>query len=283
MRRVSVVVALVAVLAASCTSQLGRGVLECASGAGDVTNTLILAAQAVPQSEYLPCVAGLKPGWEYQHLIAETGRAQFTLDSDRMGMAFLVVTLLESCDVGDANQVTGEPAPGVSRYADVFEASVDIPITVITVADRHLDYAENVAFLYSQKIFNGRRVTAILNDSEDAIADKIAAAHEAGRDVVIVDDVDVQNTTVSMRLVGENEQSDVDRDEALAEIGEEADSAKYRARWFDVFTGGCVQYDFDAKGIGAETVAHDGLESLGLYPLEPLRQVARDAGYGGFD
>jgi hypothetical protein len=283
MRRVSVVVALVAVLAASCSSQLGRGVLECASGAGDVTNTLILAAQAVPQSEYLPCVAGLKPGWEYQHLIAETGRAQFTLDSDRMGMAFLVVTLLESCDVGDANQVTGEPAPGVSRYADVFEASVDIPITVIPVADRHLDYAENVAFLYSQEIFNGRRVNAILNDSEDAIADKIATAHAGGRDVVIVDDVDVQNSTVSMRLVGEDEQSEVDRDEALAEIGEEADSAKYQARWFDVFAGGCVQYDFDAKGIGAETVAHDGLESLGLYPLEPLREVARDAGYGGFD
>ena len=282
MRRVSVVRHLVALFAASCSSQLGRGVLECASGAGDVTNTLILAAQALPQSEYLPCVAGLKPGWEYQHLIAETGRAQFTLDSDRMGN-FLVVTLLESCDVGDANQVTGEPAPGVSRYADVFETSVDIPITVIPVADRHLDYAENVTFLYSQEIFNGRRVTAILNDSADPIADKIAKAHEAGRDVVIVDDVDVQNSTVSMRLVGEDEQSEVDRDEALAEIGEEADSAKYQARWFDVFAGGCVQYDFDANGIGAEAVAHDALESLGLYPLEPLRQVARDAGYGGFD
>lgn len=283
MRPVSVVVVLVALFAASCSSQLGRGVLECATGTGDVTNTLILAVQAVPESEYLPCVAGLKPGWEYQHLIAETGRAQFTLDSDRMGEAFLVVTLLESCDTGDANQVTGEPAPGVSRYADVFEASVDIPVTVIPVADRHLDYAENVAFLYSQEIFNGRRVTAILNDSTDAIADKIATAHEAGRDVVIVDDVDVQNSTVSMRLVGEDEQSDVDRDEALAEIGEEADAARYQARWFDVFAGGCVQYDFDAKGIGAETVAHDGLDSLGLYPLEPLRQVAREAGYGGFD
>lgn len=282
-RTMMAAVCLVAVLAGSCSSELGRGVLECGPAGGNVSNTLILAAQSVPGSDYLPCVVGLKPGWEYQHLIAETGRMQFTLDSDRMGEAFLVVTLVEACDPGTAEPLPTDPALGVSRYQEVFETSVEIPVTIVPVADRHRDYAENVAFVFGQEVFDGRQVDTLVDDSTAAIADKISAAHGAGRHVVIIDDADIEEFTVGLRLVGEDERSGVEREEALAEIGSEAGKARYRARWYDVFVGGCVLYEFDAKGSGTETVARDGMRALGLYPMEPLRQLARDVGYGGLE
>ena len=282
-RTAATVAVLLGLFAGSCSSDLGRDVLECGPGTENVSNTLILAAQSVPGSDYLPCVVGLKPGWEYQHLIAETGRAQFTIDSDRMGSAFLVVTLVQSCDPGEAEPLPSQPAPGVDRYKEVFEASVEIPVTVIPVADRHYDYAENVAFVYGQETFDGRRVVTEVDVSTEPMANRITAAYEEGRHVVIVDDADVQEFTVGLRLIGEDERPGMDRSEALAEIADEAETANYRARWFDVFAGGCVLYDFDAKGPGTETVARDGMRSLSLYPLEPLRQVARDAGYRGLD
>ncbi len=71
--------------------------------------------------------------------------------------------------------------------------------------------------------------------------------------------------------------------EALDEIEDDADDPLYRARWFYEFTGGCVRYDFDAEGEGAQSVDRDVAAAIGMYPMEALRELAREAGYRGFE
>lgn len=275
-------VVLLATLAVGCSDQLGSTVVECQDPLDRVTNTLILAAQSVPGSDYLPCVELLKPGWDYNDLIAESGRAQFTLDSDRMGPAFLVVTVTETCAIGGALSVASDRLD-IDFDVEVLEESSAIPITVIPVAPRHRLYAGKLATTMRDEVFNGRPIDIHVDESNDLMADRVAAAHREGRDVFIVDDDDVKDFTVSVRRVDEDEVAGVDPEDALEDIGEDADAAVYRARWFFNFDGGCIRYEFDAKGIGAGTVAEDATEALGFLDVEPLRQLARDSGYEGIE
>lgn len=280
MSRLVATVALLAALAIGCSDQLGSTVVECQDPLDRVTNTLILAAQSVPGSTYLPCVELLKPGWDYNDLIAESGRAQFTLDSDRMGFAFLVVTVSEACDAGNALPVESHQ-PGTDLSVEVYEESSAIPITIIAVAPRHRLYAGKLSTSMRDEVFNGRPVDIVVDESTDLMADRVAAAHREGRDVFIVDDEDVKEFTVSVRRVGEDEVAGLDPEEALEDIGTDADDAVYRASWYYTFEGGCIRYDFDASGIGASTVARDATEALGFLDVEPLRQLGRASGYEG--
>lgn len=285
MRRIAVVACLLGVIALGCSDQLGQKVVECQETLDRVTTSLILAAQAVPGSEYLPCVEILKPGWDYNHLIAETGRAQFTLDSDRMGFDFLAVTVStvpSQCDAGNALPVESGH-PGVDLAVEVLEETADIAVTVIPVAPRHRLFAGKLATTMRDEVFEGRPVSIEVDESTELMADRVAAAHEAGRHVFIVDDDDVRDFTVSVRRVGGEEVAGEEPEEALAEIAESVGAPVYRARWFYTFDGACIRYDFDASGIGAQTVAEDATEVLGFLDVEPLRQLGRDAGYGGLE
>jgi hypothetical protein len=88
---------------------------------------------------------------------------------------------------------------------------------------------------------------------------------------------------VLVRLPGEDEQLGLTTTEALDEIEDDADDPLYRARWFYMFPGGCVRYDFDAEGEGAQSVDRDVAVAIGMYPMEELRELAREAGYRGFE
>lgn len=285
MRRTAVVVCLLGMVALGCSDQLGQKVVECEESLDRVTTSLILAAQAVPGSDYLPCVEILEPGWDYNHVIAETGRAQFTLDSDRMGDLFLAVTVSTvpaQCDVGDALPVESGH-PGMDLAVEVIEETTEIAITVIPVAPRHRLFAGKLATTMRDDVFDGQTISIEVEESADLMADRVAAAHAAGRHVFIVDDEEVKNSTVRVRRVGGEEIAGEDPGEALADIADSVGDPVYRARWFYTFDGACIRYDFDASGIGAQTVAEDATEVLGFLDVEPLRQLARDAGYGGFE
>jgi hypothetical protein len=270
-------------LSAGCANQqLGRRIVECDGPSQDLGTSIILTAQAVPGTEYIPCVDALRPGWQFEHVEARSGQAYFTLHSDRMGLDFLRVTLLPSCDIGAATEVRSDER-GVALSVEVLEETTDFAVVVIPVADRHHDYAAWVSSRFMSEEVNGRDIVANLDESARPISEKVSSAHAAGVPVIIIDDAEVDTETVSLRRVGDEEESGLDFEEALAEIGDDVDDPAYEARWFYTFEGGCVRYDIDAKGEGAQTVKSDVARAIGLYPMEEIYELARQAGYRGFE
>jgi hypothetical protein len=283
MRRLIAVICAVALLSVACGGQqLGRRIVECEGPSHTLETSFILTAQAVPGADFIPCVEALRPGWEFEHIQARSGQAFFTLDSDRMSDDFLRVTLLPSCDVGAAHEVESDE-PGSTLSIEVLEERTEFTVVVVPVAERHRSYAISVASLFTDDIVGRRSVKVALEDSDMPIADKIAAAHALGHPVVIIDDNEVATTTVSLRRVGEDEESGLSYSAALGEIEDDVASPLYRARWFYTFQGGCIRYDIDAEGEGAQSVDRDIADAIGMYPMEEMRKLARDAGYRGFE
>lgn len=281
MRRLVFGACVLALLSAGCgEQQLGRRVVECGGPSQVLNPSSILLAQAVPGTEYIPCVDALRPGWGFEHVQARSGQAFFTLDSDRMGAEFLRVTLLPSCDIGAATEVRSDERE-VPRFIEVFEERKDFTVVVIPIASRHRDYASWVSARFMSEEVNGRDLVAYLDETDRPISEKVAAAHEAGSPVVIIDDAEVETETVSLRRVGKEEESGLEFNEAVEEIGDDVDDPVYRARWFYTFEKGCVRYDIDAKGEGAQSVDMDVARAMGLYPMEEIYELAREAGYRG--
>ena len=207
MWRLIAVVCAVALFSVGCgEQQLGRRVPECASPAQSIGTTTILTAQAVPSADFIPCVDALRAGWKFKHVQARNGQAFFTIDSDRMGSDFLRVTLLRSCDVGAARQVDSDE-PDATLSVEVLEERSDFIVVVVPVAERHRSYATSLATLFTGTIVEGRSIVVALDASDEPISEKVAAAHAAGRPVVIVDDIEADSATVSLRRVGEEEES----------------------------------------------------------------------------
>jgi len=283
MRRLVLATCVLAVLSIGCgEQQLGRRIVECGGPSQALGTSIILTAQAVPGAEYIPCVDALRPGWQFEHVEARSGQAYFTLDSDRMGMEFLRVTLLPSCDMGAARPVTSDEG-NVDLSVEVLEENSDFAVVVIPVANRHHNYSVSVVAHLMSKEIGGREVTARLDESDAPISEKIASAHAAGSPAIIIDDVEADTETVSLRRVGGDEDSGLDVEAAIAEIADDVDDPVYRARWFYTFDSGCVRYDIDAEGEGAQSVKSDVARAIGLYPMEELYELARQAGYRGFE
>ena len=283
MRRLLFAACVLALLSVGCgEQQLGRKIVECEGPSPVINPSSILIAQAVPGTEYIPCVDALRPGWQFEHVEARSGQAYFTLDSDRMGMEFLRVTLLPSCDLGAALEVRSDER-GVALSVEVLEEATDFTVVVIPVADRHHDYAAWVSARFMSEEINGREIVANLDETDRPISEKIATAQASEDPVIIIDDAEVETETMSLRRVGDEEESGLDFDEALEEIGDDVDDPVYEARWFYTFQGGCVRYDIDAEGEGAQSVKSDVARSIGLYPMEEVYELARQAGYRGFE
>jgi len=283
MRRLIMFVCVASLVLSACgEQQLGRRIVECEGPAQSLSASTILTAQAVPGTEYIPCLEALRPGWHPNHVEAKSGQAYFTIDSDRMGLEFLRVTLLPSCDVGSAVQAPSDEG-GVTYWVDVIEEDTEVAIVVIPVAARHHNYATLVVARLMSESMRGRNVVAALDESDRGISEKVAAAHGSGRQVIIVDDAEVDTETVSLRLIGDDEEAGLEFEEAVEEIEDDAEEPAYEARWFYTFDDGCVRYDIDAEGEGAQSVRRDIAQAISLYPMAEIYELARDAGYKGFE
>jgi hypothetical protein len=285
MRRLIVVICAVALLAVACgEQQLGRRIVECEGPSQSIGTTIIITAQAVPGADFIPCVEALRPGWTFEHVQARSGQAFFTLNSDRMGDDFLRVTLLPSCDVGTAREVDSDEQD-TTLSIEVLENKSEFVVVVVPVAERHAADADWVAAYFASTTINVRRLVTEVDDSIRPISEKVATAHAAGHPVVIIDDIDIDGDaeTVSLRRVGGEEEPGLLYQETLAQLEDDVDDPAYRARWFYTFTGGCIRYDIDAEGEGAQFVERDVADAIGMYPMEEMRKLARDAGYRGFE
>jgi hypothetical protein len=258
-----------------CSSALGATPPFCPSlDLEQIDSAIILQAQAVPSARFGPCIDHLEAGWTAHDLEAESGRAWFWLDSDRVGDRFLTVKLVESCDTGGSEQ-EDSGMEDISLFTRTQATASTRPFAIITVADRHLVWAEELADL-----LRAEGISVHVDTSDEPVSERIGAALGAGKIALIVDDVDVENGTAAVRIPElpheERSRQDFEQIRRLVDVDE---NQTFSGNWFLTFAGGCIIYEFDAVGPGATTVGEEVRSALGVVPLEELRDTARRAGY----
>jgi hypothetical protein len=85
-------------------------------------NGVVLMAQSVPTSTWVPCLEGMPLGWHFADLEAHNGSATFWLDSDRHGVRAIEVTLTEECAIDGASEIPSD-REGMRRLEKVTEVS----------------------------------------------------------------------------------------------------------------------------------------------------------------
>jgi hypothetical protein len=276
MKRLAVPLTVLALVASGCATTLGRSVPEC----DDAHGTLILSIQAVPGSQYVSCVFGLKAGWKYQDLKAEAGRSFYTLDSDRMGDDFVRVENVLSCDVGDA-VLDDEFDDGIALWKDV-EAEIDVSIAIVPEgpSDRTSTRRLDIALKLEDAEIRGRAVVVSSPKTNESTRARIYQAAASGAHVIIISIRDAEEGTLTLLVRGSDVEIEVDDlDDALEAIENAESESSYTGNWYYKFDSGCVVYTFNAEGSGVATLDEDIQTALSLYDAEALRQSARDAGY----
>jgi hypothetical protein len=231
----------------------------------------------VPTAKYTPCLNELRLGWDSVDWFAEDGRAG--IEIFRTFDPFLVATVTESCDVSGAVPVESG-YPDIERYEAVEFEPVDIEITIVPSGERQLLISRLLARRLAEEEIDGRPVVFTVDEEENlAVSPRVDAALEADQYVWIIEALDAEEGTVELRS---NDPAVATRgivpEDALDLIEEELPELFYRGRWYFTFEGGCITYEFDAKGTLAETVAADAEDALGFYPAFELRKLARVAG-----
>ena len=118
---------LLAALAGGCinTGELSEDVgrlPSCSSEPGTVRRGVLIMAQAVPGSQWLPCIRTVPPGWSFDEIRPRDGAVTMLFSSDRDGMHALTVMLRPSCDLAGATEVPSEH-PDMRRFERVTRVS----------------------------------------------------------------------------------------------------------------------------------------------------------------
>jgi hypothetical protein len=224
----------------------------------------------------------MRPGWEFHHVAPESGRVWFALDSDRLGNQFVEVTLTPTCEIGDAEPLPSTLA-GADFYVEVLEDRSVARLTIVPIAARHREHAYMMAAALSGRLVDGHRVEATVDDSDSPASERIADATATNHGVLVVDDIEVSSDTVSIRERDGDEEAGLTPDDVIDELTGTLGDPIYRALWYYVLDDSCITYDIDAEGHGAERAAQDIGLALGFFDLTELKELARDAGYRGFD
>ena len=243
---------------------------------------MVLQMQAVDTAEYVPCLNDLSAGWDYEDVRSERGKSRFWLDSDRLGPRFLEVTLTPSCTVGDATERVTDAATGVTEYRRVEVVSSTFTAVVVPVTPRVADYARELETELEARAFNDRRPSVLFDTSDSPLEDKVAAAAQQGRPIIIVDEQDAREGEATLQMPDEDEWTrGLDRDRLFDRIEDLLPKPSYTGEWFFVFDGGCIEYEFDAKGRGVDQLESDVSDALGLFPAGEVRRVMRSIGVLG--
>ncbi|MBT8164988.1 MAG: hypothetical protein KJP22_08580 [Acidimicrobiia bacterium] len=277
---------IVALVASACgNNQLGRGVPACPADPEvitSVTGSMVLQMQAVDSAEYVPCLNDLKAGWSYEDLVSSRGKSQFWLDSDRLGSHFVEVTLAASCDVGGAPELTTDGVTGVTEFRDVNLVSSTVTMVIVPTTGREADYARAIESELEARQINDRQVFVVFDTSDLPLTEKVAAAAERNRPIIIVNEQDALDRTATLRMPDDT--SSV-RGLKLPQLFDRLESRlpdpSFTGRWYRVFEGGCITYEFDAEGPGVDRLADDVEDALGLFPAGVVRRAMRSAGILG--
>ena len=276
-RRASLLLAVLALVASGC-SNLGLGEVDCTARADDVSSSTILTVQAVPTAKYTPCLNELRLGWDSVEWFAEDGRAGIEIVESFS--SFLTATVTESCEVSDAVAVESG-YPDIQRFEDIEFQQTDIEIVVVPSGLEPFAASRTLVEELNGVEIDDRPVTFNVDGAiHESVSSRVELALARTEYVWIIDEVDAEEGTVQLRSNSPAASGrGLEPDDALDLIEEVAPGVFYRGNWYFTFDGGCITYEFDAKGILAETVAADAEDALGFYPAFELRQSAREAGF----
>ncbi len=89
---------------------------------GTPSNGVVLMAQAVPTSTWVPCLETMPLGWHFSDMDVDRGSARFWLDSDRDGPHAIEVRLTGSCNTDGATEIPSD-RPEMRRLERVVQVS----------------------------------------------------------------------------------------------------------------------------------------------------------------
>lgn len=269
---------LVGALVGAACGRMGVGLPSCDTAPENPEVATILALQAVPTADYAPCLNSLKLGWDDVEYEVESGR--MSIEIGREFSSFLDVSLTETCDIGDAIPVPSG-MPDVARYEDIDEVGTEIRVTIIPTGDRPRIHSLMMAEdLEGVRVEDRPVLLTVDEDIDFSVRSRVNNALFTDDYVWIIDDLDMEEDTLELRRTADGEGArGLSVDQALHRIEEITPEVRYQGKWYLVFKGGCITYDFDAKGTVAATVAQDAAEAIGLYPNAELREEGRRNGY----
>ncbi len=264
-------------LAVSGCSNLGLGKAECSPPERGISPANIMTIQAVPTAKYTPCFNELPLGWDSLEWFAEDGRAGIKIT--RSISPFLTATVTPSCDVSEATKVESG-FPDIERYEAIEWQATEIGITIIPSADRPLLSARLLVEGLEGTEIDDRPVIFTIDDNvEHQVGPRVNQALLTNQYVWVVSELDAEEGTVELRsndpgLTGRG----VSTTEALDLIENSVPDVFYRGNWYFTFDGGCITYEFNAKGRLAKTVAADAEDAVGFYPASVVVEGARREG-----
>jgi hypothetical protein len=274
------ILSVIALVASGCANtNLGLGEAACTdSVSGDVDTATVLNVQAVPTAKYTPCINELRLGWDSVNGFAEDGRAGFKIEDSHR--TFLTATVTESCDLSDAVAVDSGH-PDIERFEDIEQRSIDIKIVIVPSGEQPLSASRAYVDDLAGVEIDNRPVSYVIDDDLDqSVGSRVDVALSEYDFVWIVDEVDVEEGTVQLQSNNSAASGHSLRPEAALDlIGDVLPDVFYRGTWFFTFDGGCIAYEFDAKGRLAETVAADAEDALGFFPALEFRNAAQAAGF----
>jgi hypothetical protein len=257
---------------------MGVGLPGCLAETANPAAATVLALQAVPTADYAPCLNSVKLGWDDVDYRVERGLA--TIEIGREFSSFLEVRLTESCDVGGAVPVPSG-LDDVQRFESIDQVVAEIRVTIIPTGDRPRIHALGLADDLEGIQIEGRAVVFTVDEDIDfSVRTRVNSALFTDDYVWIIDDLDMEEDTLELRRTADGEGArGLSVEHALDRMEDMTPEVRYKGKWFLVFNGGCITYDFDAKGTVAETVAEDAEEAISLFPNAELREAGRRAGY----
>lgn len=276
MRRKLLAAVAFSILLGGC-SNLGLGEASCLPPDRGVSSANILTIQAVPDAKYTPCLDELRLGWDTVEWFAENDRAGFKITS---GISpFLTVTVTPSCEISGATQVESG-YDDIERYEDIDSQAVDIGITIIPTAERPLLASRLLLDDLEGTEVNDRPVVFTVDENVDQeIGPRISAGLIQDEYVWVISELDAEEGTVEMRSIYPAATGrGVSTTRALELINESLPGVYYRGDWYFTFEGGCINYEFNARGRLAETIAEDAEDVFGFYPASVVVDVAERQG-----
>ena len=279
MRRSLLTLVAVALASGGC-SNLGLGEASCLPPERGVSAANILTIQAVPTAKYTPCLDELRLGWDTVEWFAEDGRAGFKIT--RSISPFFTATVTPACDVSGATKVESG-FPDIERYEDIESQATEIGITIIPSADRPLLSSRLLVDRLEGTEVDDRPVIFTIDENVDQqVGPRVNNALLTNDYVWVISELGAEEGTVELRsndpaLTGRG--SGVSTTVALELIDESVPDVLYRGDWYFTFEGGCITYEFNAKGRLAETVAADAEDAFGFYPASIVVEEAKRQGF----
>ena len=276
MRRGVLALVVLASAVGGCSS-LGLGEASCLPPERGVSAANILTIQAVPTAKYTPCLDELRLGWDSVEWYAEDGRAGFKIT--RSISPFLTVEVTESCDVSEAIRVDSG-FPDIERYETIESQATEIGITIIPSSYRPLLSSRLLIKSLEETEVDDRPVIFTIDeDLGRGVGERVDQALLSNDYVWVIGELGAEEGTVELRsnYPGANARG-VSTTVALELIDDSVPDVLYRGDWFFTFDGGCITYEFNAKGRLAETVAADAEDAIGFYPASVVVEEVRRQG-----